>query len=181
MVILLMLCFIGNAQAQKVIQLGEARVNYSPEMKLTSNLDNLEIKVKEDYSGQFSQNPIKFLEENFNIQDLIGSLDSRDYDQFDVKFKSRKGYLLASFDNKGDLLKTYQKFNNVILPNELYKELYKDFKGYSITKNKYIASGMGNTINKHHYILTLKNGNDKQRVKLVPPIVAGGKVAVSYD
>ena len=178
--IMLLLCFIGNAQAQKVIQLSEARVNYSPEMKLTGNLDNLEIKVKEDYAGQFSQNPIKFMEDNFNIHDLIGSLDAKSYDQFDVKFKSNKGYLMASFDKNGELIRTSQKFRDIALPNELSQQLVRDFKGYSMVKNKYVASGKGNTITKQHYLITLKNGKDKQNVKLAPAIVAGGKVATNY-
>lgn len=177
LIILLLLGTIGNAQAQKVTQLKEARV-YFPKIELSSNLNNLEVMVKEDYAGQFSENPIKFMETNFNIQDIIGSLESGDYDQIDVTFKSRKGFLLASFDTKGELLKTTQRFNDIALPNELCRELYQNYKGYTIVKNKYVASGLGNTINKHHYLVTLKNGNDKQRVKLVPPIASG--VAINY-
>lgn len=180
MIILLMLFLFGNAHAQKVTQLGEVRIINSPEMKFSSNLDKLEVKIKENYAGQFSQDPIKFLKENFKIEDLIGSLEPGTYDQYDVTFKSRKGYLLASFDKNGELVRTYQKFKNIALPNELSKELYQNYKGYSITKNKYIASGMGYTINRHHYILTMQNGNDKQKVKLTPAIVASGKVAVNY-
>ena len=178
--IMLLLCFIGNAQAQKVIQLSEARVSYSPEMKLAGNLNNLEVNVKEDYAGQFSHNPIKFMEENFDIQDLIGSLDAGTYDQFDVTFKSKKGYLMASFGKNGELIKTSQKFKDIPLPNELYHQLWRDYKGYSMVKNKYVASGRGNTITKQHYIISLKKGTDKQNVKLVPAIVAGGKVATNY-
>ena len=178
--IMLLLCFIGNAQAQKVIQLSEARVSYSPEMKLTGNLNNLEVKVKEDYAGQFAHNPIKFMEDNFNIHDLIGSLDAKTYDQFDVTFKSKKGYLMASFDKNGELMKTSQKFRDIPLPRELNQQLWRDYKGYSMVKNKYVASGRGNTITKQHYLITLKNGKDQQNVKLSPAIVAGGKVATNY-
>lgn len=180
MVILLMLCVVGNAQAQKVIQLGEARIKYSPDMKITSNLDNLKFTVNEDFAGQFSQNALKFVEENFNIQDLIGSLEPGTYDQFDVTFKSRKGFLLASFDGKGKLVKTFQKFNDIALPHELRKEIYINYKGYSMIKNKYVAYGKGNKINKHQYLITMRNGDDKKRIKLEPAVVAGGNVAANY-
>ncbi len=51
MIILLMLFLFGNAHAQKVTQLGEVRIINSPEMKFSSNLDKLEVKIETIISG----------------------------------------------------------------------------------------------------------------------------------
>lgn len=67
MILLLILCWIGNVEAQVVTQLEEAKVTYSPEISIVSNLDNVIFKVRESYAGHFSENPIRFMQDNLTL------------------------------------------------------------------------------------------------------------------
>lgn len=177
MILLLILCWIGNVEAQVVTQLEEARVTFSPEVSVVTDLENVEFKVKESYAGQFSENPIRFMQENFDINELLSAIETEDYDEIQVSFVNRKGYLKATFDNDGDLIKTYQNFKNVALPRDIREQVYNDNKGWSIIKTKYVASGKGAMIQKEKYRLRLNNGDKNKNITIIPALPASGRMA----
>ncbi|MFN4764020.1 hypothetical protein ACKGJN_12905 [Gillisia sp. Q332] len=177
MILLLILCWIGNVEAQVVTQLDEARVTFSPEVRIVTDLDNVELSVKESYEGQFSENPIRFMQENFDIDELLSVIDTEDFDEIEVSFINRKGYLKATFDNDGDLVETYQNFKNILLPSNVREQLYNENKGWSMTKNKYVASGKGSIIDKQKYRIRLSNGDKNKNITIIPAVTAGGSVA----
>lgn len=176
MTLLLILCWIGNAEAQ-VVQLKEARVTYSPEVNVVTNLGDVELLIKESYAGQFSENPIQFMQKNFDIHELLSTVDTEDYfDGIQVSFINSKGLLKATFDKEGNLVRTYQKFKNIPLPRDIREQVYNDYKGWSMTKNKYVASGKGDMIQKEKYRIRLKNGSKNKSIKIIPAVPAGGRV-----
>ena len=164
LLILFLLAGIATGHAQ-VIQLDEAKVTNTA--KILSDGDSRYI-VLEDYNSQFMKNPIGFMKENFDIHLFIEDMEDQGYDFYVVEFRNRKGYLVANFDDRGELLSTSQRFKNIPLPHAISRELVSDYKGWSMTKNLYVASGKGDALDKEQYKITLKNGKSSQTVKIIP-------------
>lgn len=163
-IILFLLAGIATGHAQ-IIHLEEARVTTTPKI---ISLGDSRYVILEDYSGQFMKNPIGFMKENFNIHLYIEDMKGEDYDSYRVEFRNRKGSLVANFDDKGTLVSTSQRFKDIPLPLVIRKQLLANYGGWAMTKNLYIASGRGDEINKELYKVTMKNGKNLQRVKIVP-------------
>ena len=74
---LLLFCVIF-VKAQEVTQLKTTTITFEPiGFDVVANLDNYSFIVKENYAGAFSENPINFMKENFDIQSFITYLDGR--------------------------------------------------------------------------------------------------------
>jgi len=177
-VLLLLVGFISTSQAQKITQLEEAKVSFAPKaIKISSNLDNYVFTVKENFAGEFIKNPMAFMQENFDINTFITSIDNDDYEEFLVTFKSSKGYLEANYDKEGTLVKTSQSFKDIVLPLNVRRELYKNHTGWTMVQNKYLASGKGDRIDKEVYKIKIENGNKRQNIKIDPKVIGVSGVA----
>jgi hypothetical protein len=173
---LLLFCAI-SVKAQEVTQLEATTVTYNPFITdVITYGDNNVFIVREDYAGEFTKNPIKFMKENFDIQNFITFLDKKNstdlhksrYESYQLTFSSDKGYLDAKFSKDGELKGTAQNFKNILVPLDIRRELYTNYKGWNMVKNKYTASGKSDQIDKELYRIKLKNGNKSQIVKIVP-------------
>ena len=178
--LLIAVTFVGHAQEQEILQLEEAKVGFTPlDAKITRIGDSFAYTVEEEYSGEFSEDPIAFMKSNFDINNFIAEFDGDKYTSYLVTFKSSKGHLSADFNHKGELIKTYQKFVDIVLPLDVRREVYKSNKGWTMTSNKYIASGSGDLLEKEVYKIKLENGNQKRNIKLDPRSVA--RTTVAYN
>ncbi|CAM4025724.1 hypothetical protein [Gillisia hiemivivida] len=166
----ILLLSMGAMQAQEVIQLGEARISYNPDaIVVDSDLNSLSFTVKEKYNGEFSKNPIQFMKQNFDFKGLLSSLEgSDDFYEFLVTFKSKKGYLEATYNIEGELVNTYQKFSNKTLPLDIRRQVYTQNQGWTMVSNKYVASGRFDRIDKEFYKIKLANNNKLKNIKVVP-------------
>jgi hypothetical protein len=166
---------MSTLQAQKRIQLDEATVTYNaPKVVTISNLQNFNLEVKEDYENHFMKNPIRFVLENFDIKSF--NLDD-EIENIQVSFISRKGYLNATFNKKGELIKTSQRFRDIVLPQKVWRDIYKDNVGWTMASNLYKASGKGSLIDQELFKIKLTQGKQKKYVKYVPQQINEGRVA----
>tara|TARA_R100000935_G_C2831403_1_gene165300 strand:+ start:1716 stop:2270 length:555 start_codon:yes stop_codon:yes gene_type:complete len=167
---LFLLFTISAMQAQTVIQLGEARISYNPDaIIVNSNINSVGFTIKENYIGEFSKNPIQFMKQNFDFQELLSSIDNKDdFNGYLVTFRSTKGFLEANYTSEGKLKDTKQMFIDKALPNSLSKQLYSENAGWTMVSNKYLASGKEDRIDSEVYRIKLENGSKSRRVKLVP-------------
>lgn len=165
LVILFLLVGMTTGQAQ-IIQLEEARVNATNVMVKADG--EFKFMVVESYTNEFIKNPIAFMKKNFDIHLVIKEMENQNFDSYVVEFKNRKGHLIANFDKEGKLLSTSQEFKNIALPLAVCRNLVTNHKGWSMTKNQYLASGAGDVLDKELYKITMKNGNQTRRVKIVP-------------
>ncbi|MCJ7757671.1 MAG: hypothetical protein MUP24_05950 [Gillisia sp.] len=182
---LLLFCVI-SVNAQEVTKLKATTVTFEPFVTdVISYVDNHAFIVKENVAGEFSKNPIKFMKENFDVQNFISYLDQKkstdlqksNYEAYQVTFSSNKGSLEAKFSKNGELTETAQNFNNILVPLNVRRELYTNYKGWNMVKNTYTASGEGDQIHKELYRIKLKNGNKSQIVKIVPDRIGSDIVA----
>ena len=166
-IILSLLGIFAAGQAQ-VIQLEEANVSYSPKAVVVSSAPGkMVLRISEEYTGQFSNNPMKFVKESFDINPYISSQKIK-FDSYVVDFRSSKGHLVADYNKKGNLTKTFQRFRNSTMPVALRKDILLDNKGWSIANYVYIAKGRKDRIDKEIYKVKLTNGNDGKTVKIRP-------------
>lgn len=166
---LLLIAVTTFSQAQEITQLEEAKVGFAPlDTKISRDGDTFTYKVGESYAGEFSKDAIGFMKANFDIKNFIAEFRGQDFDSYVVTFNSTKGFLSADFDEDGNLVKTFQKFNDIVLPLDIRREVYMANKGWTMTKNKYVASGRGDLIEKEMYKIKLENGGQKRTMKLDP-------------
>lgn len=153
--------------AQEVTVLDETRLFYAPlNAEVTQQGDSYIYKIKESASQKFAKNPIAFMKANFDIQRFITETAKENYHSYLVTFISKNGSLEADFDKNGKLLQTRQEFNNVILPQEMRNDVFKNYSGYSLTKAKYSARTKGEILAKATYSIRLDNGKEKQSLKI---------------
>jgi len=173
---LLLFCVV-SVNAQEVIKLKTTTVTFEPFVTdVISYLDNHAFIVKESVAREFTANPIKFMKENFDVQNFISYMDQRKsadlqkshYESYRVTFSSSKGRLEAKFSKDGELTETAQNFKNILLPLNVRRELYTSYKGWNQVNNTYTASGKSDKIDKELYRIKIKNGNMSRIVKIVP-------------
>ncbi|MHA6281071.1 hypothetical protein ACXYMT_12900 [Salinimicrobium sp. CAU 1759] len=173
----LVLLVFGTGHAQQITELKEAKVGFAPlssEVKKSGN--SFSFNVKESYAGEFEKDPLAFMDAYFDIENFINALSHEDYDSYEVSFVSRKGILKADFNAEGDLVRSSSRFKNIVLPEKLRSQLYRDHKGWAMTKNVHITRGNAGILNKSYYKIKLENGKDRKRITLEAPL-GGTEVA----
>ena len=166
---LLLIVATSIGYAQQITQLEEAKVGFAPlDSKISRDGDSFSYLVKEAYAGEFTKDALGFMKANFNIQNFIAENSNASYDSYVVTFTSEKGFLEADFDKEGNLVKTFQKFQDIALPLDIRRAVYMANKGWTMTANKYKASGRGDLVEREMYKIKLENGKQKRTMKLDP-------------
>ncbi len=161
--------FLGGlaVQAQDVTVLDEARIVYAPlNAKVIQQGDNYIYKISDGNGGQFAKDPIAFMMANFDIQSFMAEVADKNYDAYQVIFKSNHGSLVAEFDKVGNLINTSQNFTDVVLPLNMRRELHETYKGWTLAKTKYSARTKGDILANATYRVQLQNGRQKQNLKI---------------
>ncbi|MDT0688817.1 hypothetical protein RM549_03425 [Salegentibacter sp. F188] len=164
---LVLFVWAGAVSAQGIVELNETTVSFAPNASHITNSGNKYFyNVSETYTGEFEKDPLAFMEKNFDVDRFILELKDKDMDSYQVSFVTLKGFLKVDFDREGKVVKTYQRFRNIKLPNALSHEIYRDYKGWNILRNLYVAKGRNGNIDKEFYRLKLENGNKIQNIKI---------------
>lgn len=167
--IMLLLGFVSAGHSQIVLK--EAKVDYKPaSLKLDPYTNSLTLKIAEEKVGEFSQDPLMFVKNKFDMYSYADANKNEGYNDYQVWFTTRKGYLLATFDNDGNLISSSQKFKNVILPKETRDEILAQHGNVKMLDTKYFATSKGWNIDKEYYRVKFKDANNKtQRLRLQVP------------
>lgn len=153
----------GNSQ----ILLEEAKVEYRPEtLKVNPTTKSLVAKISEKVAGEFQQDPLSFMKTNFDSKKFIEDNRNLNLSNFEVFIQSRKGYLHAFFDNKGNLISSRQKFTNVVLPQNAQMELHRLHEGAVVRGNNYFAHSKGWDITKEYYKVKIREGNKTKNLRI---------------
>ena len=167
---LMLLCCVvlsfSIAQAQTITELDEVKIGFTPlGAKVYQNGNQFTYSIKKANAAEFIQNPIGFMYDNFDIKNFIASVDE-DYDYYSLKINSTKGSMLAKFNRHGDLIKTIQGFQDILLPLEVRGKVYKDNNGWTMVKNKFSGITDGEILRKEVYKVWLEKGDLRKTVKL---------------
>ncbi len=173
---LVLVAMATTAYAQEITELNEAKVGFAPlSSDVLRNGDSFSYKVNESYANEFERDPLAFMDSYFNIDNFISQVEEEEYDSYVVTFKSENGNLKADFNGEGDLVRSDSKFKNMLLPEDLREQIYKDHQGWVMVKNVRITSGNDGLISKDIYKVKLKNGKDTKRIVLNAPL-EGSKI-----
>jgi hypothetical protein len=112
--------------------------------------------------------PVALLEQKvagFNVKDADFYID--EYSTYEVSFYIPDGYILASYDGQGNILRTAERFKDVTLPKAVIESVARTYPGWTFAKDIYLVSyhdtDNGGEITKK-YKIVLKNGNDRNKV-----------------
>ena len=177
--LILVVGWVLTSYSQNVIQLEETRLNFDPTGETVfEDYENGIVKVKEKFSAQFQADAVTFMKENFDIFRFMEGQDYNNGDIIIITAKSSKGYIRATYNDEGAIVKNYQRFKDIALPYEVRNQVYLENKGWTITSNKYIASGLGNHIDNQKYTFKLQKGKEKSTMKIVPGASVNGVASI---
>lgn len=176
-VLMLFLGFLSSGHAQKVIRLDELKMTYSPAaLEVSPNTNSISFIIPEAYDGEFTENPLLFVYQKFDISEFIEANKKSNFDSYQVSFKSPKGYLNAEFDKHGNMRRASQLFKDVKIPTYTVAEVLKANEGWNIVGNKHVAFSKEWNIEKEYYKIKLEKGNKKKvvRIDMAPSSVKQG-------
>lgn len=169
MIILLMFGAIGLCQAQEPEVLKEATVEFTrTDMKMDPHTHAVGLTIPESFYGEFKNAPLTFIKDKFNPYQLVRENEDQNFDSFEVYFNTDNGYVVAKYDEEGELLSTFQRFNEIQLPekakDQIMKKMGKDTK---IMETKMTAVSDGWNVTKEIYRVDVQNGDRTEKVKIV--------------
>jgi hypothetical protein len=168
--LIIMVCIVlavGMTQAQEKVLLDPVVIEHDAQKVFTaSNVEGANFIIEEERFNEFFEDPIGFAKKNFDITPFKLEEDT----ECEVKFTCSKGYLQAVFNKSGDLVSTRQRYKDILVPADLRDRLLEEHKGWTMVRNKYIAEGEGDQINKEVFKIKLveMNGNGVKRIEMVP-------------
>ncbi len=114
--------------------------------------------------------PVETLERKVAAFDLESAdFYSDEYDTYEVSFYLPQGYILATYDKDGNVMRTAEKFEDIKLPRAVIESVAKTYPNWAFTKDLYKVSyydrGDSSKITKK-YKITLENNNQKIKVKV---------------
>jgi hypothetical protein len=177
MIYLVLTIWAGVSHAQEITELKEAKVGFAPlSSEITRSGDSYSFKVNESYHREFETDPLAFMEAYFDIDNFIASVENEDYDSYLVSLRSKKGVLNADFDKEGKLLRTSERFKDILLPEALREQLHKDHAGWTMTKNLHVSTASDGIVKRDFYRIKLENGKDRKVVKIDMTTAEGSEV-----
>lgn len=105
---------------------------------------------------------INFIQNEFIAYDL--GKDAEGYDEYLVTLTIKDGSLVASYNEKGKLIKVVEKYKNVRMPNDIVKNILKQYPGWKILKDRYTYSQKEGKIIKKQYDVILEKDSKVQQV-----------------
>lgn len=97
----------------------------------------------------------------YNVDD-----ECKNFDEYLVTLASRKGSLVATYDEKGVLTSVSEKYVNIELPREIMRFVFMWYPEWTITKSKFEYSQQKGVILKKTYHLKLKKDNQTQNIQI---------------
>lgn len=86
---------------------------------------------------------------------------------FKVAFKGDKGKILAIYDKNGKIVKTAERYKDVILPKDIIKYVLTDYPKSTFLKMVYTVNYGGGSDIMKTYKIQILNGNSKKNLRII--------------
>ena len=150
---LLIFGFTIQMQAQ-TIELSEVELSTNYAYLNANNSDNTPIAVK-----RLVNEVLTFDEGNTDVY-----ID--DNGEFNVSFYIPEGQIIAAFNKEGEILRTFERYNNIRLPLEVLQMIATRFPNWAVVGDTYLVSFHSEKdITKKLYKITLKNQDKVLNIK----------------
>ena len=124
--------------------------------KYLSSVDNKELPQ-----------PVRMLERKAAEYDVKASEFYNDeYDEYYISFILPAGYVLATYDKDGKLLRTAERFKNVAVPKTVARAVAERYPQWGISNDVYLVNYLEDSGSRKVWKLLLQNGDRRMRVKL---------------
>jgi hypothetical protein len=124
--------------------------------KYLSSVDNRELPQ-----------PVRILEHQAASYDVKNSEYYDDeYEEYNISFYLPAGYVLATYNKDGKLLRTAERFKNVALPESVAQSLVKRYPHWDIPKDVYRVTYEDDKGATKVWKVLLKQGEKRLKVKL---------------
>ncbi|MEO1012590.1 MAG: hypothetical protein AAFX53_14890 [Bacteroidota bacterium] len=101
----------------------------------------------------------------FPIRNVDG-YERDESDSFVVVHKASNGGIIVNYDTHGEILRTWERFQNVSLPKPIRELLAKKYKGWKIRENRYRGSFAHGKAAKALYRIKLVKGKKTKKIEL---------------
>ena len=108
-----------------------------------------------------------------DLENRVAQFDvtkTEDYDgreeSYKTLFRSSKGSILASYDIDGMVLSTYERFNNVKLPEAIKKSIFKDYPDWVLLSDTYTVQYNGEDDVKKIYKVKIGKGKTRKTFRI---------------
>jgi len=112
--------------------------------------------------------PVRMLERKaaaYNVQDKDFYAED-EYQFYSIFFRIPDGTIVASYNPEGKIIKTFEKFKNISLPNAVSVAVYERFPNWTIVSDVYRVTYNERKGANKTYKLKLENGEKTMRVKI---------------
>lgn len=101
---------------------------------------------------------------SFNLQEspVFNKIDKA----YEVFFSNSKGRIVATYDDEGKILSSFEKFEDVVLPTSIRNTIYQSYPDWKMNSNTYVVSYYHDkSVKKTYHFQILKN-DTKKNLKL---------------
>ncbi len=111
--------------------------------------------------------PVKLLERNVAMFDIKNSEFYNDeYDEYIISFYIPNGYILATYNKDGKLIRTAERYKNVAIPKTVAQALVKKYPQWAIPKDVYLVTYQEDAGATKIWKIVLRKGDKRLRVKV---------------
>jgi hypothetical protein len=108
----------------------------------------------------------KLQSEASNYDITTSKVFNNTFESYEVLFKSTYGSIIASYDSKGELLNSFEKFVEVLLPEKVVKTLKSNYSDWKLNSTTYLVNYYNNREVKKVYQVQLKKDAKKMNLKI---------------
>ncbi|MFD0836002.1 hypothetical protein ACFQ0I_09520 [Mariniflexile aquimaris] len=94
--------------------------------------------------------------------------NEEDFDSFEVIFEQPNARIIATYNDEGEIIKSYERFKDVILPKNLVKQIMMEYPGWEFRSDTYLVKYYLGKDVKKYYKLQLIKDNNKVNLKVDP-------------
>jgi hypothetical protein len=110
---------------------------------------------------------VKVLERKAASFDLKESpIYNRIDEAYEVFFSNSKGKIVATYDNDGQILSSFEKFGDVVLPVPVRNTIFADYPDWKVNSNAYAVSYYRHKGVKKTYHFQISKNDKKKNLKL---------------
>jgi hypothetical protein len=133
-----------------------------PEVKVVAS----NYKYLKSVTDTTSAQPVRMLQQRAASFDVKSSeFYEEDYEDYFISFYIPDGQILATYDQKGNLIRTAEKYKNVALPAAVRQAVTKRFPEWIISQDVYLVNFSEAQGGKKVYKMTLQNGDKRLKIK----------------
>lgn len=96
------------------------------------------------------------------------NFDEADIYALQVTFQEPHARIIASYDETGKIIKSFEKFKNIVLPKDLVNQIMMQYPGWEFKSDTYLVKYSSGEEAKKYYTIRLLKDDNKINLKIDP-------------